>query len=70
MRRLALLSLVAAVPAFAQQPFTPKSVTADDYARAEKFLAPATTPLVVGGAVTANWLPDDRLWYRNATTNG
>jgi dipeptidyl aminopeptidase/acylaminoacyl peptidase len=70
MRRLALLSLVAAVPAFAQQPFTPKSVTADDYARAEKFLTPATTPLVVGGAVTANWLPDDRLWYRNATTNG
>lgn len=70
MRRLVLLSLVAAVPAFAQQPFTPKAVTADDYARAEKQLAPATTPLVVGGTVTANWLPDDRLWYRNATANG
>jgi len=46
------------------------AVTADDYARAERFLAPAVTPLVVGGSVTATWLPDDRFWYRNAIAGG
>ena len=28
------------------------------------------TPLVVGGSVTATWLPDDRFWYRNAIAGG
>ena len=49
-------------------PLTPRQsspVTAADYARAERFLAPAVTPLVVGGNVAATWLPDDRFWYRN-----
>ena len=46
------------------------ALTADDYARAERFLAPAVTPLVVGGAVAATWLPDDRFWYRNAIAGG
>ena len=45
-------------------------VTAADYARAERFLAPAVAPLVVGGSVTANWLPNDRFWYRNALATG
>jgi dipeptidyl-peptidase-4 len=45
-------------------------LTANDYARAEKFLAPAVNPLVVGGTVTATWLPDDRFWYRNAIVEG
>lgn len=38
-------------------------VTAADYARAEKFLAPTVGPLVVGGTVTARWLDGDRFWY-------
>ncbi len=46
------------------------ALTPDDYTRAERFLAPAVTPLVVGGAVSATWLPDDRFWYRNAITGG
>ncbi len=46
------------------------SLTEDDYARAERFLGPAVTPLVVGGAVTATWLPDDRFWYRNTIAAG
>ena len=29
-----------------------------------------TTPLVTNGAVRANWLPDDRFWYRNQTATG
>ena len=46
------------------------ALTPDDYTRAERFLAPAVTPLVVGGAVSATWLPDDRFWYRNAIAGG
>jgi dipeptidyl aminopeptidase/acylaminoacyl peptidase len=69
MRRGALLlaAFLAAASATAQQP---RAFTAADYDRAVKFLAPGVTPLVVGGAVTANWLPDDRFWYRNTTASG
>jgi dipeptidyl-peptidase 4 len=48
----------------------PATVTAADYARAEQFLAPAVTPLVIGGSVVANWLPDERFWYRNTMADG
>ena len=69
--RLALfMAFAAAATAAAQQPYTTKAVSADDYARAEKYLAPAATPLVSGGTVSANWLPDERMWYRNNTANG
>ena len=75
MRRKAFFSVALAValaaPAFAQQPYAPKTVGADAYARAERALAPALTPLAgVGFGVTANWLPDDRMWYRNTTATG
>ena len=45
-------------------------VTAASYARAERFLPPATFPLVYGATVRPNWLPDDRFWYRTSTANG
>jgi dipeptidyl aminopeptidase/acylaminoacyl peptidase len=45
-------------------------LTADDYARAEMFLAPNVTQLVVGGAVTARWTEGDRFWYRSMTAAG
>jgi hypothetical protein len=61
------MSVMLAAAATAQQP---KGVTAADYARANKFLAPNLTGLVVGGAVTPVWLPDNRFWYRNTTLNG
>src|SRR5689334_16789631 len=48
----------------------PAPVTTADYARAERFLAPSTVPLVYGGFVRPSWLPDDRFWYRNATPAG
>ncbi len=48
----------------------PKSLTADDYARAEKFMAYNTMPLVDRPAVRPNWLPDGRFWYRNVTGQG
>jgi dipeptidyl aminopeptidase/acylaminoacyl peptidase len=44
--------------------------TAQDYARAERFLAQGVNDLVVGGAVTPSWLDDDRFWYRTTTAGG
>jgi dipeptidyl-peptidase 4 len=67
MRKLVWL-LLACLPVIAQP--QSKVFTADEYARAEKFLAPNVTPLVVGGTVMATWLPGDRFWYRNTTAAG
>jgi dipeptidyl aminopeptidase/acylaminoacyl peptidase len=50
-----------ALPLQAQQT---APLTADDYARAERFLAARTMPLVDGTATRLTWLPDGRLWYR------
>ncbi|MGE0816075.1 MAG: DPP IV N-terminal domain-containing protein [Vicinamibacterales bacterium] len=46
------------------------ALTADDYARAEGFLAATANPLVVGGTVNARWLDDDRFTYRSSTGEG
>ena len=67
MRLTALLLISLAVPVAAQQA---ARVTADDYARAERFLAPAVNPLVSGGMTAPTWLPDGRLQYRTTTTAG
>ena len=53
-------------PLFAQ----PRALTAADYARAEKFMAYNTTPLVYRATVRPNWLADDRFWYRVTTPAG
>jgi dipeptidyl-peptidase 4 len=58
---------VVAVSIAAQQR---PAVSAEDYARAERFLAPAVNPQVIGGSVSPNWLSDDRFWYRNTITGG
>ncbi len=67
--RLLLISLIFSPPALAQQAAAPSaiapSVSAQDYARAEKFLAWNTAPLVSGATVRVTWLPGDRFWYRN-----
>lgn len=51
---------------FAQQ----RALTAEDYARAEKFMGYNTTPLVLRAGVRPSWLPDGRFWYRVTTENG
>lgn len=61
----ALAILVMAAPLVAQG----KQLTAADYARAERWMSYNVTPLVAGGAVRATWLPDDRLWFHDATAN-
>jgi dipeptidyl aminopeptidase/acylaminoacyl peptidase len=62
------LALVLGTSLIGQQ--AQPALTADDYARAERFLTAGVTPLVVGGTVAATWLPDDRFWYRNPIPGG
>ena len=59
--RLTVLALsCAAVPLLAQEPA--RRLTAEDYARAERFLAPNVAPLVSGTASPPSWRPDGRCW--------
>ncbi|HMA46361.1 MAG TPA: DPP IV N-terminal domain-containing protein, partial [Frankiaceae bacterium] len=64
---VAVLVVLAAAPAAAQQP---RALTADDYARAERFMGYNTTPLVFGASVRPVWLAGDRFWYRNTIPEG
>jgi len=69
MKRLLLpvATVVALAPLGAQQSHS--ALTTADYDRAVKMLAPSLTGLVVGGSVSANWLPDGRMWYRTGAGN-
>ena len=58
--------LATAAPLAAQQ----RQVTAEDYARAERFLGANTSPLVSGVAGPPEWLSDGRFWYRTTTQGG
>ncbi|HEX7020192.1 MAG TPA: DPP IV N-terminal domain-containing protein [Gemmatimonadaceae bacterium] len=66
-RLLVGIAVVLATPLTAQQP---DSVTAADYAHAERFLGQNTTPLVFGANVRPVFLADGRFWYRNTTPAG
>ncbi len=74
--RLRLLTLVASLPVLPTlllaQESAPKpyQFTVEDYARAERMLAPTVLPLVSGTAGPTTWLPGDRFWYRATTTDG
>ena len=68
---LALVALAGSAGLAQVQSAVPRmAVTTADYARAEKFLAAAVNPLVVGGSVTVNRLPGERFWYRSVTPDG
>ena len=67
--RTALFASLALTLAAAPVTAQPR-VTVADYERAERFMTYNTTPLVSNGPVRANWLPDDRFWYRNQTATG
>ncbi len=49
---------------------TPKQYTNEDYAAAERFMPYNVNPLAYKGVVKANWLDDDRFWYRDADESG
>ena len=59
----ALLCVSITAPTSAQQ----RAYTAADYDRAARWLAQNLNGLVVGGSVQANWMPDDRFWYRKTS---
>jgi dipeptidyl-peptidase 4 len=48
----------------------PRQYTDQDYAHAEKFMAYNVNPLAYKGQVTAQWLDDDRFWYREVDESG
>ena len=65
------LVLSSAPPAAeAQEPYAPQAVTAEDYARAERFLSGATRSLVFGTSVSPNWMEGGRFWYRSTGPEG
>src|SRR5688500_17835488 len=68
MRRLLCLLVLSSSSSLAAQ--EPRRISADDYARAERFLAANTTPLVSGTGVTPTWLEDGRFWYRTGVPGG
>lgn len=71
-RRAALVTalvLSVSVPLVAEQA-PPRVFTAEDYARAERFMGYNTTPLVFRTTVRPTWLPGDRFWYRVTIPGG
>jgi dipeptidyl aminopeptidase/acylaminoacyl peptidase len=67
-----LPSLLTAQGSAPSTPGAPKpyQFTIEDYARAERMLAPAAIPLVSGTAGQPTWLPGGRFWYRATTPDG
>lgn len=48
----------------------PVQLTAEDYARAERFLGQGVASLVSGQGSAYSWLPDGRFWYRVTLPGG
>jgi dipeptidyl-peptidase 4 len=67
MRYASLIVLAVATPLVAQQP---RQLTAEDYARAERYLGTTTAPLVTGVSVRPTWVENGRFWYRTTVANG
>jgi dipeptidyl aminopeptidase/acylaminoacyl peptidase len=68
MRQIAFAIVLVVLSQAAPPPL--RQLTADDYARAERFLGPNTAPLLSGTMGAPNWLPDGRLWYRATRPGG
>ena len=66
LRPFVALSLLA-TPLAAQ---SPRQLSTEDYARAERFLGATTAPLVTGTGVRPTWLGDGRFWYRTTVSGG
>jgi dipeptidyl aminopeptidase/acylaminoacyl peptidase len=63
---LAIAAFTLGNAAFSQQ----NSLSEKDYANAERMMTYNTEPFVDHGAVRVNWLPGDRFWYRDLTSEG
>ena len=69
-RALPALLVVLPIVAAAQSAPAPRQLTAEDYARAERFLPAGTSPLVSGTAGRPTFLDGGRFWYRATRTGG
>ena len=69
---LALLALgpQARLNAQERQAYSPASITAEDYARAESFLGQNVGGLAYGVGIRPIFLDDGRFWYRNTFAGG
>ena len=47
-----------------------RTLTADDYAKAERFMSYRTAPLVDHAVQSVTWLDDGRFWYRDHDAKG
>jgi dienelactone hydrolase len=56
--------------AVAAQQGPPAALTAEDYARAERFMSYSTSPLVLHSGVRPTWTAGDRFWYRTTGEKG
>jgi dipeptidyl aminopeptidase/acylaminoacyl peptidase len=65
-------SFVTTISVIAQQRAAdpPRTITTEDYARAEKLMGYNTASLVFRSGIRPGWLPDDRFWYRLSTAEG
>ncbi len=70
MRPAAALLACLALPSPLLAQDAGRRLTSEDYARAERFLAEHTGPLVHRASVRPRWLPDGRFWYDNAIPGG
>ncbi|MGE3275416.1 MAG: DPP IV N-terminal domain-containing protein [Vicinamibacterales bacterium] len=67
----AVLALASVTPVLARQlADAPRALTADDYARAERWMGYNTAPLVFRTSAQPHWLDDDRFWYRVTVPGG
>lgn len=68
------MHVIAPSPLAAQQSRTPRQYTPEDYARAERFLAASTMPLVSGMAGRPTWITEGalagRVTYRASSAGG
>ncbi len=67
---IAILVLLPTILRAQTRSAAPAALTAEDYARAERYLGATTSSLVYGVTVRPTWFSDGRLWYRNTTPAG
>jgi hypothetical protein len=70
LRTIACPLVVLALGCLAGSAQAPKQYSDQDYAAAEKFMAYNVNPLAYKGQVNAQWLDDDRFWYREVDDSG
>jgi len=67
---VAFLALMLVFAPSAEAQNSTRQLSANDYARAERFLNASTNQLVFGGSVQPQWMDDGRFWYRNSVPGG